>query len=88
MQYLLLFRCFNSFGQLVQVLTVFELNLCFPPENVLEFSNNARLNFQPVIQAFQLFVQLHTNICKEEDGEISSNNAVWSELQMDAKKLQ
>ena len=52
--------------QFVQLLAVVELDLGFASKHVAKFVDNAKLDFQPVIQRFELIVQLHTNVCKRK----------------------
>ena len=67
-KYLLLFMFFvpivNGFSQFVQLFTVIQLNFGFASENVLKFIDYGLLNFQPIVQTFQLIIQLHSDVWK------------------------
>ena len=54
----------NRFGESVQLFAVIEFDFRFTFENILKFVDNAHLNFQPVVKAFQLLVQLDSDVWK------------------------
>ncbi len=64
LNYVLLFLLLVSVvvGQLVELPAVVRLDLRLPPEDVGELVDDGLLRLQPTVQAFQLLVQLNTDI--------------------------
>ena len=54
----------DGFGQSIQLFAVIEFDFRFTFENILKFVDNAHLNFQSVVKAFQLLVQLDSDVWK------------------------
>lgn len=63
----------DGFGQSIQLFAVIEFDFRFTFENILKFVDNAHLNFQSVVKAFQLLVQLDSDVWKWIKKKIHKN---------------
>ena len=58
-------------GELVELLAVVGLDLCPAPEDVLHLRHHRLLRLQPPVQALELLVQLHPDVCNgKKEGTI------------------